>query len=393
MQAKLAHAQQARDLAALTTLTAEATLLLGPFAGSPEVKPEYATSPDSGAPEMARLERALIDQAAGMRGRNGWDLAAAAGKSSRVQPRLRVSFRQAVSYLRSWEGAAGDPASFRSLAMDGFDYILRQQASTGAFGYPYDPESRGGLTLEALKLVRQGESRGMRMTEGRWVIEDLDNGGLQFDHGEAGAGLLHLYAATGEAKYLNAARKAADWAAGRPLVVNWNYNSFSGWLLARMYRISGEKKYLDAAVDKFQFGVLPGQMANGRWFDPHNARPQYHALMCRNLVEYVLALEMSGHPAAAETRRKTFLALDSMAEETIRFGASNLEEGLPLEALTVGLLAFGDRPGWARAAHLYAHALLGAGRLPDTLSNYLLYRKLVNSKAQACEATLKCRPH
>jgi hypothetical protein len=51
--------------------------------------------------------------------------------------------------------------------------------------------------------------------------------------GECGVAVLALYEGTKEKKYLDAGRKAADWALARPLVSNWNYNSFSVYLLAR----------------------------------------------------------------------------------------------------------------------------------------------------------------
>jgi len=71
-------------------------------------------------------------------------------------------------------------------------------------------------------------------------------------------------------------------------VTNWNYNSFSVYLLATAYRITHDSKYLAVAKEKTLLGVLPGQLQDGpnkgRWVDPHNARPAYHYIMIRGLT-------------------------------------------------------------------------------------------------------------
>ena len=94
--------------------------------------------------------------------------------------------------------------------------------------------------------------------------------------------------ATKDERFKIAAIKAADWAIGRPVVTNWNYNSFIVLLLAETYRITGDEKYLVSARKKALLGVLPGQLTEGprrgRWADPHNARPPYHYIMVRGLA-------------------------------------------------------------------------------------------------------------
>ena len=247
-----------------------------------------------------------------------------------------------------------------------------------------------------LAIVKEGEKRGMKMTENGWAIEDIDEGGLQFDNGEAGAGLLHAYALTGDKKYLESARRAADWAMTRKLVANWNYNSFSGWLLARLYRVTGERKYLDAAIVKFEYGVLPGQWTDGRWVDQHNARPQYHSVMARNLVEYCLSLAQAKDPRLKEARRRTDMALDSLAEEINTYGTPLAEEGLPLESLAVAMMAL-IQATMEKAADTYTNYLVnhympplvdtGKGR-PETLPAYVLWRRVQEGRARSCEVKI-----
>jgi hypothetical protein len=45
-------------------------------------------------------------------------------------------------------------------------------------------------------------------------------------------------------------------------VTNWNYNSFSVFLLAEVYRITGDEKYLESAR-KIQCGFLGGSLDTG----------------------------------------------------------------------------------------------------------------------------------
>ncbi len=52
--------------------------------------------------------------------------------------------------------------------------------------------------------------------------------------------MLEGYDLLHDKKYLESARRASDWAASHELVANFNYNSFSVWLLARMYQENGE---------------------------------------------------------------------------------------------------------------------------------------------------------
>jgi hypothetical protein len=395
---QLPAAQNAHDAVKIAALVTELRKRLGRFAGAPEVKPEYAAPIETGLVDLPRAEALCEKLFAKHRGRNGWEVSVRAKAAGEVQQRLRVSFRTAASDLRLFEAGLPGAQQYRDTGLAGFNYIAGQQTSVGVFGYPYNPKATSGVQATMLRMVREGEKRGLKMIDGDWCIEDLAEGGLQFDNGEAGAGLLYAYALCGDRRFVDAARRAADWAAGRNLVANWNYNSFSGWLLARLYRVTGEQKYLEAAKVKFDFGVLPGQMENGRWFDPHNARPQYHALMARNLVEYALALRQAADPRAEEVVCHTRLALDSMAEETIRYGASNVEEGLPLEALAVGLIAFGAHPRWEQAADIYANCLLNhllpqllaenKSGGPETLSAYLLWRKVRDGKTSSHEVQI-----
>ena len=126
------------------------------------------------------------------------------------------------------------------------------------------PRAEKDGTLD--KLLRNG-----------WAIDDMGDGGLQFDNGLCGVAILELYQATREPRYLQAVEAAADWAVRQPPVPNWNYNAFSVYLLANAARAAGRPRYLESAKLKARLGIYPGQLTDGprrgRWADPHNARP------------------------------------------------------------------------------------------------------------------------
>lgn len=115
-------------------------------------------------------------------------------------------------------------------------------------------------------------------------------GGIQYDNGYCLAAMVEVYSATEEQKYLDSIVNAADWATEQWEVSNWNYNAFSCWALCRTYDLTGAWQYLDAARDKFRYGIFPGQISDhrhrycGRWYDPHNAEAVYQAIILRGVA-------------------------------------------------------------------------------------------------------------
>jgi hypothetical protein len=175
--------------------------------------------------------------------------------------------------------------------------------------------------------------------------------------------------------------RAAEWALTRPLVANWNYNAFSARLLARAYLVTQEPRFLEGARRKFELGVLPGQTETGRWFDPHNARTQYHAILTTALADYVELLAATQDPALARVQAAATRALDNLAAQTIAFGASNAHEMLSLEAFYRGTTILGRHADWDRAARITLNVLAtdfrarlisDLGHLPETVPFGLL---------------------
>lgn len=144
---------------------------------------------------------------------------------------------------------------------------------------------------------------------------------------------MQLFEATKDDKYKKAAIRAAEWAITRPVVTNWNYNSFSVFLLAEVYRITGDEKYLESAKKKTRLGLLPGQLTEGsrkgRWADAHNARPAYHYIMVRGLAALaaVMPEDDADLPSVVESMRLALSARNPDFEKGI-FNADSSVEAL-----------------------------------------------------------------
>jgi hypothetical protein len=263
-----------------------------------------------------------------------------------------------------FEGAA------RSLEMakEAGDFLLWAQERAGTGGFPF-PASRGVSSAapfraaeRQLKLAAK-QGRLDEVVRNGWAIRDDGNGGLQFDNAECGVALFELYAVTKDQRYLDAAKKSADWAAAQPLVVNWNYNSFSVYLLARAYRVTGAQSYLDSATRKALLGVIPGQITTGahagRWGDAHNARPSYHYIMLRSLTELAAALPRS-NSKRAEILAALRLGLRARNKDILGPGTPNKDKAI--ETLLMVNQLFADDPVFLKET-LSADALEALGKL------------------------------
>ena len=383
LAATLHDAMLRQDSAAFDAARLRVVDTLGRYAGVPSDRPVYGRPIVPAAPDRAHVQRIWTEALSAQTGRFGWEQAArvqpksgAGGKA----PRLRVSQRQITALLRSYEAGLPLAPDYLRTAIAGLDYLLTAQSSSGVFGYPYEPAGPG-LRRQAAETVKRGQSRGIAMVERDWVIEDLGDGGLNFDNGMCGLVLLHGYALVGDVRYLESAQRAAAWAQSRRLALNFNYNGFSGALFARLYRVTRDPKWLEAAKPVFEFGVLRGQLPNGRWFDQHNAKTQYHAILCWQLGEYLMALKLADDPLAATVERRLAAGLDNLAAELLLYGTGNAEEALTIEALGAGLLAVGERGTWRRALQVATNYVCGpfvplarerGGHVPETVAFWLL---------------------
>jgi hypothetical protein len=388
------QALRGRNLKAVTATRDRMISLFGRYAGVPEERPSYGQPIDPKAPNPGLVVQRWQNQLKALTGRHGWEqakqLEASAGEGGKV-PRLRVSERQIRALLETHEAGLDPSGESLKRAVSGLDYLLTTQTSGGMFGYPYDPNGPG-LREMAAQQVERGQKQGLTMVERGWVIEDLGAGGLNFDNGVCGAVLLHGYVITGDRRYLESAIRAGNWAKSRPLALNFNYNGFSGLLLARLYRVTGDPAWLEAARGVFELGVLSGQMPNGRWFDQHNAKIQYHAILCAQVTEYLLALRQAKDPEAARVERQLRSALRNLAAEHLTYGTNNANESLALGALALGAMVVTAEPDLNKAAAVALNFVLGpvfaeqsGGELPETVACWLLQQSAQRAKSLPVE--------
>lgn len=349
---ELAKAVAANDLDAIRAAVAAGRESLGKQAGEPEVPDRFRRVPTE-ATRFSReeAERGFTPYLATIESLRWWNTG--------VDPTtLPAPLRVPASVVHGGAAAAraGLEAAAESLAMarSAAEFLIWAQEQAGAGLYPF-PAVRGPSDAPAMKVairfLERAERAGTLGTVVRngWIVDDQGDGGLQFDNGECGAAMLALYDVTNDVRYLDSARKAAEWAALQPLCPNWNYNSFSVFLLATLYEVTHEAKYLDAAVHKACLGVIPGQLTDGphvgRWTDPHNARPAYHFIMMRALAQ-VAAVMPSSHADRADIMRSLALGLTARNTEMVTRGVMNKDHAM--ETLLLVNRAFADDPRFLR---------------------------------------------
>ena len=344
IEKQLRAAVQAGDESAVRAAVAQAVTALGAKAGKPEVPDTYARPTDPTA-RLTRKEarqglRLLHDQLP----RKAW------WKIGIDPSKTEHALREIASALHGFLAASRALECEHCLieARKAGDFLLWAQSEAGAGVLPF-PAYRGHSDDNAFRAAKRAldaaekQGRIQEMVRNGWVYADLGNGGLQFDNGEAGVALFALFEQTADERYLKGAKAASDWALSQPLVENWNYNSFSVYLLANAYRVTGEQKYLTSAIHKARVGVIPGQLTSGvragRWFDPHNARPAYHYIMLRGLTALLQEIPPT-KPQRGEIRDALALGLKSRNCEFESRGVTS-----PDKAIEVLLLVHRAFPG------------------------------------------------
>jgi hypothetical protein len=327
---RIGAAQQAEDEAQVIELADAVKKMLGAEAG----KPDEVEEPRRGPARVEPLSPAEIEEAFGPFHehivRNKWWRVG--DDPTRHERGLRDTASVLLGCVYAEAAGCRDASGLRALAADAADYLLWAQGQTGRGLFPF-PARVGGEGREFLAADRfiQRAKRAGRLedaVENGWIVDDLGDGGLQFDNGVCGAAMVQLYLATKDDQYLKAAEDAAEWAVRQPVVANWNYNSFSVYLLAELARITHDGRLLDAAVKKARLGIYPGQLTagehKGRWFDGHNARLPYHYILVRSLVSLASALETDS-PEQRQAIDALRLALEARNKDFSAEGIANVD--------------------------------------------------------------------
>lgn len=204
--------------------------------------------------------------------------------------------------------------------------LMTIQHETGFMKFP----DLRGKHIRFSEMIEQIVEQSAANVQDGWVVIPAPDGGSQFDTGEAGLALLRAGVVLKNDKFIAAGLKAADWAKTAPLVANFNYNAFSVSLLCEAYLVKKDEQYLTAAWKKWEYGVGSGQLATGRWVDPHNARTVYHFLMMRAGND-LLTVSPIGEQKTA-LKKQMQLAVKTVLDEADKLGS-------PTVSLTIQELA------------------------------------------------------
>ncbi len=346
---------------------------MGRWAGNPETAPRYYKPIERQSPDVEVVWKLWREIDRRVRRDLLW-VVVPDGAPARMKNGLRGAGRPVIAYSILFRLEADKQREYLRLIREGADYLLNIQRKDGLFPFP---DLRGDHRLFEPMIDRLLRQKPKALVDG-WIIDAL-NGDLQYDNGICGVAMVEAYKVTKEKRYLESARMASNWAMQQPLSTNWNYNAFSVWLLARYAQVSGDKKYLDAAMEKMKVGILPGQMKNGRWFDPHNARLVYHGIIVRGMLDVYRILD-EGHEFQETLRDALVRALDNTASEIRKHGASS--NSTTTEILSDALTLLGPNKHWEEALNINVNAglrVIHDQRAPNVgiyLPNYLHYAKM-----------------
>lgn len=330
----LAKALAEENLEAVRAAAGAAREALGAAAGEPEVPDEFRPVPTDGRMlTRAEAQRGFAAHFDRMEKMRWWKVGVdPATLSAPLRAPASVITGQVAAFRAQLDGAERGLAMAREAA----DFLMWAQQEAGSGVFPF-PAARGTSEARAMQaataFLKKAEQAGQldRVVRRGWAFEDLGDGGLQFDNGECGVAMFELYEVTKDPRHLASARQAADWALARPLCTNWNYNSFSVHLLAKAHAVTGDAKYLTAALHKARLGVIPGQLTDGpqagRWMDAHNARPAYHYIMLRALTQLAAVLPPT-HAERAEILRALSLGLKTRNAEILTRGVMNKDKAM-----------------------------------------------------------------
>lgn len=349
------RALAAMDEAGVRAACSNAAAALGPWAGNPETETKYTQPKSRKVFDAAKVRDYWLAQVGKARGRLEWDTNPS-GDPKEMAAGLRAAAHPLDALARSVAFMPERKTELTKMVRDGADWLVKLQNTNGVFPMPVgsalNPRDKVGLIME--RMLKQ---RPELLVNG-WIVEFPEDGGLQFDNGLCGVALVSAWRVTKDERHLAAAKRAADWAMRQPLVPNWNYNAFSVGLLSRVATATGDEKFLAAALDKARIGVLPGQLPDGRWFDPHNACAVYHNILLRDLLTLFETLPAE-HPFRATVRDALVRGLDNAAVETVAKGST----GTWTEVFARALRHLGENAKWREALNINVQSALdGTGK-------------------------------
>lgn len=212
---------------------------------------------------------------------------------------LRAGAEVAVGLLKIafYESDGARSIAYANWAKRALDSLKTMQLSSGAFPFPdlrpYNDPVFGPIIQNYLNSLG---SDSVLVLQNGWIIDDSGTGEFKFDAGVIANAFYEAYQYTGDTSYRSVCLRTAHYLRNTTLNTNFNYNSFVVLGLTRAWQLTGDTSYQNRALLNLEYGMLPGQLATGRWMDGHNARSAYHALMIYNVIPALLSTAQN-HPA------------------------------------------------------------------------------------------------
>jgi hypothetical protein len=178
---------------------------------------------------------------------------------------------------------------YQSWATKALDSLATMQIQTGpcagAFPFP-DLRTYGDPTFSSIiqNFMLFCGADSVNVLQNGWIINDKGRGEFKFDAGVIANAYYEAYNYTGNINYKNIAISIGNYLKPLKFNRNYNYNTFVSLGLTRAYQLNNDITFLDRAIKNIRYGVLPGQIANGRWVDGHNANSRYHSVIIQNIV-------------------------------------------------------------------------------------------------------------
>lgn len=371
----IAQAQLRESRAGVIAAAQRAKAARGTQVGLPETPDVFVPAPAQVSPLTSAEITAGFERYRRQLERDRWW--AIGEDPTQAEVPLRNAASVVVGCACAIQAGCDRPSDLLRLARDAADYLMWAQQQGGRGLFPF-PAVRGGSATAfqaSEKFLREVERLG-RLNEvvvNGWIVDDLGGGDLQYDNGMCGVAMVEMYRLTGEFKYLQSARLAAQWAMTRPCVPNWNYNSFSIYLLCELYKVDPMPQYVQAAVKKAQLGVYPGQLTSGprtgRWFDAHNSVITYHYIITRAMTSLMQVASGSDRLQALKCLR---LALAARNIDFETRGVGNVESALE------ALLLLNESSPALSTLERYCTAKYRTGSMPvapGVWGRFLAYRR------------------
>jgi hypothetical protein len=307
---RLAAAMKKGDAVAVAAAVREATTVLGPGAGMPDLRRKGdRIKPSPTRPiDLSRIfvEAVLGDPPRAKRRSDGVPAEGAMARAYAALVQGCLTMRPTIDSTRSLEFDARIEAACKAM--------LALQLDDGHFKFP-DLRGKNLVLSELLDGLVKADVEAVR---GAWIIAPVPDGHAQIDAAECGIAFLRAGAVFRNEGWTKAGLRAVEWARKTPPSSTARGNATTVSLFVEAFRLTGDKQYLSSAWDRYSVAVAPGRTATGRWVDPTDARTANHFLMIRAVLdlEEVLPIGKDRDAVALAAMR----AVGALEDEVAKLG-------------------------------------------------------------------------